>query len=146
MPFCKDCGTPYTEGAKFCPNCGANLQAPVAPTAQTSAAAPRKDSGVAALLAGLAGLVLFGIGHFYVGKIGRGVVLLVVGIVLKLAIPLLWFGSAMELTFTQAGPATGLLILFALLNLITWIWQIYDAYRLAKTYNAVVESTGKPPW
>jgi uncharacterized membrane protein len=34
----------------------------------------------------------------------------------------------------------------ALINLILWIVQIYDANRLAKKYNMELERTGKAPW
>jgi TM2 domain-containing membrane protein YozV len=95
---------------------------------------PRKDTGITALIAGLGGIFLLGLGYFYVGKIGRGILFLLVGVILKIALVLSLF------------TATGILILVAVLNLGLWIWQIYDPYKLAKTYNAKVERTGKPPW
>jgi len=97
------------------------------------------------LIAGLGGIVLFGLGHFYVGKIVRGIVLLVVGIVLKIALLASYFVGIVTL-ITGNGTWFGILILVAVLNLGLWIWQIYDPYKLAKTYNAEVERTGKPPW
>jgi TM2 domain-containing membrane protein YozV len=146
MPFCKNCGTQYSEGTKFCSNCGAALEGAVVAAPVAAVAVSKKDAGVAALLAGLVGLFLFGIGHFYVGKIGRGVVFLVVGIIVKIGLAFFWLAGMVELMFVGAGAAFGLLILIALLNLGLWIWQIYDAYALAKRYNAEVERTGKAPW
>jgi TM2 domain-containing membrane protein YozV len=148
MPFCRNCGTQYTEGARFCGNCGVALEAP--PTTYhvtpgvggiTVSTLPRKDTGIAALIAGFGGLFLFGLGHFYVGKIGRGIVYLFLGIVLKIALAV----GVMSL-FVGSGVGFAILVLVALLNLFVWIWQIYDPYELAQTYNAEVERTGKPPW
>jgi TM2 domain-containing membrane protein YozV len=106
---------------------------------------PRKDAGIAALIAGLGGLFLFGLGHFYVGKIGRGVVFLVVGLLLK--IPLIWLiPIGMLSVLFGSGEGFAALALLGLLNLVLWIAQIYDPYHLAKEYNAALESTSKPPW
>jgi TM2 domain-containing membrane protein YozV len=148
MPFCRNCGSQLAEGTKFCQNCGAPLEPHAAPPSPAALAAPipRKDAGIAALIAGLVGLFLFGFGHIYVGKIGRGVVFLVVGIIVKIALVFFWLAGMIELTFGGTGAAFGLLILLALLNLGLWVWQIYDAYALAKKYNAEAERTGKPPW
>lgn len=30
--------------------------------------------------------------------------------------------------------------------IIYWIWNIYDAYDLARRYNLALATTGKPPW
>ncbi len=154
MPFCRNCGAQYSEGTRFCSSCGAALEAPPQPTTYhvtpgmsgiTVSSLPRKDAGIAALIAGLGGIFLFGLGHFYVGKIGRGIILLLVGIVLKIALSFSYLGGIVSL-FTGTGEWFGILILVAVLNLGLWIWQIYDPYKLAKTYNTEVERTGKPPW
>jgi TM2 domain-containing membrane protein YozV len=128
LPFCGNCGAEYTEGTRVCVNCGADLEA--APVAALAVSALHKDVRVASyLLAGLVGIFIFGAGHFYLRKIRRGVVFLVLGIVVKTALLLpLAFG------------------LVAIVNLGLWIAQIYDAHALAKKYNAYVERTGKPPW
>jgi TM2 domain-containing membrane protein YozV len=157
MPFCGNCGTKYSEGARFCDSCGAVLTAAGPASASVKhvpSSYPRKDAGLAALFACLAGIFLFGLGHLYVGKIGRGVILLVVGLIVKiLLIGLLIFvipiGALSVLSSPPAeafGVALLVLILLGLLNLGLWIWQIYDTYRLAVMYNETLERTGKPPW
>jgi TM2 domain-containing membrane protein YozV len=163
MPFCRICGVQYTEGARFCSNCGAALEAPPATYHVTRSLGevtvsrlPRKNTGVAALLAALGGIILLGIGHFYVGKIGRGVVLLVVGLVLKIllvALPVFLIPISLLSILFSPVPPTGtiglallILILLSASNLGLWIWQIYDAYALANLYNELVERTGKVPW
>ena len=70
---------------------------------------------------------LGGIGHLYLGKIIKGIVLCIVGIIL------------LVVTFMTVFIALIVLIPFAL-------FVIYDAYRLCKRYNNDLEQTGRPPW
>jgi len=86
-----------------------------------------KNPGVAAVLALVLGFFcLWGIGHLYVGKINKGILLLFLGIVMIFL---------------------SILFLFPFfIGLIVWIWQTYDAHRLAKEFNRAVETTGRAPW
>ena len=87
-----------------------------------------KSMGVTMVLTVVLGIVgLGGIGHIYLGKIIKGIVLCIVGIIL--------------LVFTIITVLMGLVILipFALI-------VIYDTYRLCKRYNNDLEQTGRPPW
>ena len=72
----------------------------------------RKDPILACLL----NLLLLGIGHMYLGQIGKGLAILVSGIVLAMI----------------AWPATVLLA----------VWAMFDAYGAAKKMN---QSAGKTP-
>jgi TM2 domain-containing membrane protein YozV len=86
---------------------------------------PKKDSGIAALIALIGGLFgICGLGHIYVGKLARGLVILFAQILL-LTVGIL-------LTITIIGSIIGipLLIVYAII----WIWQIFDASKLAKEY------------
>lgn len=101
-----------------------------------------KNPGIAALLALILGLgFLYGIGHIYVGRIGRGLVLLATGVILGIlvyvsfAVSVLTFGAGLIVT-----------IFLLLVALIVNIWQTYNAYRLAKEFNAHVQQYGKTPW
>jgi len=81
-----------------------------------------------------------------VGRIDRGILFLVVGFLAKIPLGGV-IGSFPIAAFSGgSGALLGALILLALLNLGLWIWQIYDAYTLAKKYNAEVEHRGKLPW
>ena len=87
-----------------------------------------KSMGVTMVLTVVLGIVgLGGIGHIYLGKIIKGIVLCIVGIIL--------------LVFTIKTVLMGLVILipFALI-------VVYDTYRLCKRYNNDLEQTGRPPW
>ena len=80
---------------------------------------PRKDAGIAALIAGLVGLVLMGIGHLYVGKIGRGILILAAGILARVA--LLWSGFGFILGSVAAGVLG--IVIVVLINLGLWIFS-----------------------
>lgn len=86
MPYCSSCEQQYYENARFCQNLGSSLGAIATlttflPTVVNGTYVVLKRTGVAALLAGLIGLVgLWGIGRIYVGRVARGTVLLIVGL------------------------------------------------------------------
>jgi TM2 domain-containing membrane protein YozV len=130
LSFCKNCGAHYNEGTRICGNCGASLDA-VLP----SALLPLKKASVSLMLAGLVGVLFMGIGHVYLGRMGRGIVILFSGVVTGVL-----FYAAMVTAFFSIG------FVFGAVRIFLWIWQIYDAHRLTKRYNSVLESTGKAPW
>jgi O-antigen/teichoic acid export membrane protein len=90
-----------------------------------------KSEGVVILLAVLFGLFgLCGIGHFYVGRIVRGLVIFFVyGLLfilsLLLLIPDLLLG----------GGWTVLSLVVSLWCLAFWIWQIFDARKVCREHN-----------
>ena len=87
-----------------------------------------KSMGVTMVLALVLGLCgLGGIGQVYLGKIIRGIVLCIVGIILFATL------------FLSAFLALVIFIPFGLIVL-------YDAYKLCKRYNDHLEQYGKPPW
>jgi TM2 domain-containing membrane protein YozV len=66
----------------------------------------------------LLSVIIYGLGEIYLGVINRGVIVLIVGIGISLAVSLL-------LPFYIAAP-----IIFAY-----WIWQLVDAYQHYKKLN-----------
>jgi len=140
MPFCPKCGKEVPAEATLCPSCGYTFNQ--VPPAKSTVLPEQKNTGVAAVLALVLGIFgLMGVGHIYVGKIGRGIVLLIVGIILDV---LAWGSFIMGfVTFGLGFIGT---IIFAIILLALWIWQTYDAYSLAKKYNKAVRETGKTPW
>ena len=157
-PFCDQCGKAVPADAAFCPSCGrkrqVSIESPPPPSVQTASpgalvtVTESKNPGVAALLAFFVGIGLFGIGHVYVGRIGRGLVLLVISIVIH--IPLFLGFVALPLSVFVSASAFGgwfiAVVFFGLVNLALWVWQTYDAYKLAKQFNAHVQQHGKAPW
>jgi TM2 domain-containing membrane protein YozV len=74
--FCTSCGNQIHVMAEICPACGVRQMAPPPQQVFVPAmvAAPRKDKTVAAILAILLGG--FGIHKFYLGKVGQGIIYL----------------------------------------------------------------------
>jgi TM2 domain-containing membrane protein YozV len=132
------------EDTRFCPSCGKSVSDSSSPSSTSSSVSeypnvvrqlPYKSPGTAALLACVGGIFgLCGIGHMYVGKVGRGIAILVVGLFI--------FGP------TLLGLSGGVAIfgIFAFGYLILWIWQIFKARSLAKIFNESVKTSGKEPW
>ena len=87
-----------------------------------------KSMGVTMVLTIILGLFCIGgIGHLYLGKIIKGIVILIVGIIL------------LVITILTMGIGLIALIPYAL-------WVVYDSYKLCKRYNDDLEQTGRPPW
>lgn len=99
-------------------------------------------TAILALIPGVFGF--WGIGHIYVGKIWKGLVLLgigILGVITIFVFPL----AILIATKDLASVISAFFILFLVYFLI-FIWQVYDAYKLAKYYNQYVHQNGKPPW
>lgn len=79
--FCQNCGTEIEEGKAFCANCGAPADGEQA-TAKP-AAAPAGTQPKSKMVAGLLGIFLgaWGIHNFYLGNSSRGIIQIVVTIV-----------------------------------------------------------------
>ena len=148
MAFCDNCGHELRSTSKFCGSCGtktsptqdhsnyddidkisSNTTKQNVNSGNVLQRPPEwKSMGVTIVLTVVLGIFGFGgIGHLYLGKIIKGIVLCIVGIILLL--------------FTIMTVLMGLVVLipFALI-------VVYDAYRLCKRYNNDLEQTGRPPW
>ena len=84
---------------------------------------------ILAIVLGLFGLS--GIGHLYLGMIGRGVGILIGGIIL-------WVVGIVTIGF-----GVGIVLLIG--YLVMFIWQIIDARRLCREYNDYYEDHGEEP-
>ena len=153
------------EDATFCPACGCSLDAQEQYRNQNQWSnnqnwnAPRhqpKDTGITLLLGVLLGLFgIMGIGQLYVGKIGRGVAILLGGFAVAAVsyIAVIAYILSDSWLYDNSGyyspDFSGLIVialLVAVFHLAYFIWQAYDAYKLAKKYNEELYRTGQPPW
>jgi len=92
-----------------------------------------KSEGTTLVLAIIGGLLGFcGIGHMYVGKVGKGVVILIMALVL--------YAIGITTLFILVG------IPFLIGGLAIFIWQIFDARKLCREYNYYLSNNGRPPW
>jgi len=138
--FCSNCGEKLSTYVEKCPKCHSVLHEHdkhVQPARPDFQPLPYKSPGTTALIAFLGGLfALPGIGHMYVGKVRRGIVILIGGFLLFFT---LLFVIYFLFSVNSLFPAS-------LVYLIYFIWQIFDARKLAKKFNEIVRSTGKEPW
>jgi hypothetical protein len=146
VPFCPKCGKEVPVEANFCPSCGYAFNQ--VPPAKPVILPNQKNTGIAAVLALVLGIFgLMGVGHVYVGKIKRGIILLIIGIIFGI---LSIFSTLILLSLFTGFSTFGLgsigAIIVIIIDLALWIWQTYDAYSLAKKYNKAVQETGKTPW
>lgn len=148
MPFCKHCGKELGADAAVCPNCGQPSKDQQSVSASTVSVGynPYKNPTTAALIAIIGGIFGFpGIGHIYVGRIARGILILISGLILFfVAMFALLAGSVAG----PAGFAVGAIfgVILSIIYVAIWIWQIFNARTLAKRFNEHVKATGKEPW
>lgn len=82
-----------------------------------------KSVGLAVVLS----IIIAGLGQIYLGRIKRGIVILIVGFVMSLVLSYIfgWIGILPTFAF--------------------WIWQIIDAYKIAKNQQTTPPSDTKQP-
>lgn len=152
MTYCKQCGTELPSGADKCANCGSPaIEGTLQTTVKMDHPVPYKSPGTAALIALVGGLFGFpGIGHIYVGRLRRGTLILVSGLVFFFVSAFMIFaGSVASIGRAGSGGlAAGVVLAIALsiAYIVIWIWQIFNARTLAKKFNEQVKLTGKEPW
>ncbi len=117
-----------------------------------------KSEGITLVLSIVVGLLgIMGVGHIYLGRVRRGIIILIIGMMgmALVFVPLLMLGMLGELeegsidetdvTGILAGFGVGMIIFFVGM-LALFIWQILNARKLCKEYNEHFEEHGKPPW
>ncbi len=136
---------------------------------------PFKNGGVAFILAFFFGLFLFnGVGHMYIGKVRRGVGVMLLGwLIYSIVLLFMIFVVGLNITqifepysvtnevlpgftgpsvpsnslnFESLAPLLPFLFIFALVYLIFWIAQAADANRLAKKFNRHLDKEGALLW
>ena len=148
MVFCPSCGRQNFSSATHCSECGSVISK--TSSTNNNSTAPNynqpppnynqpppnyyqrppewKSEGITLVLTIILGICgLGGIGHIYLGLIGKGIVILIVGIIL------------LVVTFFTLGIGLIVLIPFA-------IWVVFDSRKQCKYYNDHLQRTGRPPW
>lgn len=149
MAFCRNCGSEVLENSQFCSKCGTNVngQPTVNYTPQHYPTLHRKEPFLALLLS----LLIAGLGQIYVGKVTRGLFIILSFVAFTLGSSLLFWGMNgammdMQDPFSRFGAFFLIYVIGFIVMFIIWIWQLVDAYSLAERYNEQTFRTGSPPW
>ena len=163
--FCTNCGKEMPDGAAFCPACGFSVNAQGPRNNQNNwnngnrnFYAPyyeMKDTAVTIILGVLLGLFgIMGVGQIYAGKVGRGIAIMIGGFaivalsVIVIFSYLSWW-NVYSYDYYNPPDFSALIVIMIVMesiHIIYFIWQAYDAYKLAKEYNDKLYKTGQPPW
>ena len=159
LKFCSNCGKTLdlNKEIKKCAKCGIDLQQQRERSTYNKSIVdqlPYKSPGTAALIAFIGGIfALLGLGHIYVGKVERGIGILISGIiiyVLLIIMMVISFPSFLILAPDESSVSIGVILMVFVLGIayfVLWIWQIFNARKLAKRFNESVRTTGgKEPW
>jgi len=122
MVYCAGCGKELRDNVSFCPDCGTGMRNN---TINNNTKLPRKSNGTIVTgeksvgLAVILSLLIPGAGTMYAGKVGWGLVLLILSAAL----------------------------LFFIVGFFIWLYSIYDAYAACKEHNSLwydyLESSGQ---
>ena len=106
---------------------------------------------VLSIVIGLMGIM--GVGHIYLGRIRRGVIILIIGLSSWIAIfiPIGILGLLGNLEESSDDPTAIIAIFggFAVVGIgvfVLFIWQILNSRKLCKEYNEYFDKHGKSPW
>ena len=166
--FCSNCGETLdlNQESKKCSKCGIDLQQQQQSTEGQSIhnnrpivdQLPYKSPGTAALIAFIGGIfALLGLGHIFVGKIGKGFGILVSGIIIYVLFVIMAISLPGMLLLGLVESSTGdasisgiifiIMFFLGIAYLVLWISQIFNAKKLAKKFNELVRTNGgKEPW
>jgi len=142
--YCRKCGAEIAADNDFCGKCGQRVAGSGTAEARRmerpqTVVLREKSEGAAAVLS----LLWSGLGQIYVGRIARGL-----GIML--AYFLIWFvGIWFIVLGAMAGGTGGVLVVLLLIVVVTLallVWSVFDAYNLAKEFNDRLRATGTRPW
>ena len=117
--YCSNCGASIDEKAEICPKCGVRVSEP--PVSRIPIIPEQKNVGLAVVLS----FFIPGLGQIYCGKVARGLGIIVLSILM-----FLMFGFAAASNPNSSDAAVPLL-----LWILVYLWNLYDAYKLAGKIN-----------
>ncbi|MCL1810925.1 MAG: hypothetical protein FWG41_01705 [Methanomassiliicoccaceae archaeon] len=128
--FCDECGSRAGgRGGGQGPQCVINIR--------------DKSAGIAAVLS----FFMIGLGQIYVGKIGRGLLLMMAYIVFVCIGVVVTALAVLSTDGIDDLAGVGVLvIIISVCYLVLWVWNIFDAHKLANRYNDHLMANGNRPW
>ncbi len=165
VAYCGKCGQKVAISNNFCQKCGAKTnqnnsdssgynQQNSQPNVSSRLQRPPewKSVSITTILSVIIGLFgIQGVGHFYLGKIGRGIGILIAPLVLLI----IGMAGLMSLTAVSvySNAPEGVIIgyvIFGIGSIVFYIfmffWQIFDARKLCRYYNDYLEKNNRAPW
>jgi Predicted membrane protein len=146
--YCQKCGKELDENAVYCSSCGTSVDGRNTYNApgKTAYYMPyaEKSVGIALVL----GFIYAGLGHLYIGKLTRGLCIMMINIALSITMVMVSLSMISD-DYLTSDEAMGILIfisLFAIVAFVIWLWNLFDVNKLAKEYNDCIRRTGNPPW
>ncbi len=139
--YCNNCGNKMNENQAFCSGCGnrAGMGGMGMPGPTHVIQVREKSTGIAAILS----LVWAGLGQLYVGKIGRGIGLMILHFFMIFILATVVLASTI---FAGIGGALIGGTVFIGVWVAIWVWNIFDAHKLANRYNDSQRESGRRPW
>jgi len=141
--YCKNCGNQLNDGQAFCDKCGYQVGGAGEERKQGGPQyiyVREKSEGIAAVLS----FFFVGLGQIYVGKLARGILLMLAYMtIISVAFIVVFFVIVAVENF--GGVIVAMVVIVAI-GLAIEIWNIFDAYKLAKEYNEYVRTHGDRPW
>lgn len=141
MRFCGQCGQPRMKERRITstssgPSRVESHSRQAVPVGQ--AAKQPKNESIGLILAIVLGFLgIWGMGHIYVGRVQRGLVLFFIGLLIS-TVEIVLLIELMRNTFfgyVYRGEFLAGVVVLGLLDFILWIWQIFDARQVCRTYN-----------
>ena len=141
--ICTRCGFSNPDGTRYCTSCGNEMTDRQGGPRFTEGyidnqISPQKSIGFGIVFSAL----IVGLGHLYAEKIGKGIALSIIFVVLMI------ITMTFYMEWMYYGYPSGALfaLIFGIPALLLWIWTLYDARDTIKEYNQHLRTRGTPPW
>ena len=150
--YCENCGKELGFNEDVCSKCGSRVGGETvfiqsgfeASPSSVIYNIPAKNAGYAVLFS----FLFAGLGQLYVGKIVRGLLIMLGYAILgALAGGILALGVLVDdgsLGDLMGGAIVSIICMIAMIAF--WVWNLFDAHKLANQYNDALVSGKKRPW
>jgi Predicted membrane protein len=146
--YCHKCGKELDEDAVYCSFCGAPVDGNADTTSFDRATQYVPYVGKSVGTALVLGFFLPGLGHIYIGKLARGLCIMIGYILLEIMTLFVWLArfNNSYFEYNEFVSLMALALIFSIPAFALQIWNLFDVNKLGKEYNDCIRKTGNPPW